>query len=210
MTPEAAFRVADRTAWRAQIGELAARYNVWLALGYFDNERQINCIDWVAPDGEVRARYLKTHLVPVYEVYTRGNGQRAELTIEEVKVGGVICQDDNFSDIARGYGRDGAQLMTIPTNDWRGVQWFHLTSTLWRAPRNARGNCARATSDGVSVLVSQRGEVLERADHFDVGWQTLICDVPLGQGRPTLYARWGDWFAVACGVAALIATLRKL
>ena len=209
VTPEAAFRVADRRVWRAQIGALAARYNVWLALGYFDNERQINCIDWVAPDGTVRARYIKTHLVPVYETYTRGSGQCADLKIDEVRVGGVICQDDNFSDIARAYGKIGAQLMTIPTNDWRGVQYFHLTSTLWRA-LEMRYGVARATSDGISVTVSARGEVLRRADHFDVGWQMLVCELPLGRGRPTFYARWGDWFPILCGVAALIATLYKL
>ena len=66
---------------------------------------------------------------------------------------------------------------------------------------------ARATSDGISALISARGEVLERAAHFAVGWQTLICEVPLGSGRPTLYARAGDWFALACGLAALVATL---
>ncbi len=206
VTPEAAFRVSDRAVWRAQIGELAKRHNVWLALGYFDNERQINCIDWVAPDGTVRARYIKTHLVPVYETYTRGSGQRAELEIEGAKVGGVICQDDNFSDIARGYGRDGVQLMTIPTNDWRGVQWFHLTSTLWRA-LEMRYAIARATSDGISVLVSARGEILQTAAHFENGLQTLIADLPLGNACPTLYAKRGDWFPLACGVAALVATL---
>ncbi len=209
VAPEAAFRVADRQLWRAQIGELAQRYNVWLALGYFDNERNINCIDWVAPGGEVRARYLKTHLVPVYETYTRGAGQRAELEIEGVKVGGVICQDDNFSDIARGYGRDGVQLMTIPTNDWSGVQHFHLTSTLWRA-LEMRYGIARATSDGISVIVSARGEITQRAAHFEDGFQTLIDDVAVGNGRPTIYAKWGDWFPLACGLAALIATLWKL
>ena len=209
VTPEAAFRVDNREVWRAQIGILAKRYGVWLALGYFDNERQINCINWVAPDGTVRVRYLKTHLVPVYETYTRGSGARAELEIDKIKVGGVICQDDNFSDIARGYGRDGVQLMTIPTNDWRGVQHFHLTSTLWRA-LEMRYAIARATSDGVSALISARGEILARADHFDAGFQTLVCDVPLGSGRPTFYAKWGDCFALACGVAALVATLWKL
>ena len=209
VTPEAAFRVSNRDVWRAQIGALAARYRVWLALGYFDSQRNINCIDWVAPDGTVHARYLKTHLVPVYETYNRGSGARAELEIDEIKVGGVICQDDNFSDIARGYGRDGVQLMTIPTNDWRNVQHFHLTSTLWRA-LEMRTAIARATSDGVSVLVSARGEVVARADHFDIGFETLIAELPLGSGRATIYAKWGDWFPLSCGVAALVATLWKL
>ena len=209
VTPEAAFRVANRETWRAQIGALAAKYHVWLALGYFDNERNINCIDWVAPDGDVRARTIKTHLVPVYETYTRGSGAPAELEIEGIRVGGVICQDDNFSDIARKYGKSGVQLMTIPTNDWRGVQHFHLTSTLWRA-LEMRYAIARATSDGISVLVSARGEVTQRAAHFEDGLQTLIDDVALGNGRPTIYAKWGDWFPLTCGLAALIATLWKL
>ena len=206
VAPEAAFRVSDRDSWRREIGVLAARHQIYLALGYFDNTRDLNCIDFVAPDGSVCDRYVKTHLVPVYETYTKGSGRRACAEIGEVKSGGVICQDDNFSDIARGYGRDGTQLLCVPTNDWSGVQHFHLTSTLWRA-LEMRYAVARATSDGISVIASARGQVVRRADHFVQGLQRLTVDVAAGNGRPTFYARRGDWLAWACGLAALVATL---
>ena len=206
MAPEAAFRVSDRANWRLQIGALAARFQIHLALGYFDERKNINCIDFVLPDGSIGDRYVKTHLVPIYETYTKGSGRRACVELEGAKIGGVICQDDNFSDIARGYGRDGIGLLAVPTNDWSGVQHFHLTSTLWRA-LEMRFAVARATSDGISVVVSARGEVVARADHFDQGLQLLVEEVSLGNGRPTFYAKAGDWLAWACGAAALGATL---
>lgn len=206
VSPETAFHVADREVFRAHIQTLAARHHVHLAVGYFDQSRNCNCIDFVTPDGEIADRYLKTHLVPVYETYVRGSGRRACLDIEGARVGGLICQDDNFSDIARGYGRDGAQLLAVPTNDWERVARFHWTNSRWRALEN-RTALARATSGGVSSITSARGEVVARGDHLRDGFAMLISEVGLGNGRPTIYAIWGDWLPMGCGLLALAATL---
>ena len=84
--------------------------------------------------------------------------------------------------------------------------WDSSHDVAWGSAKPPAG----ATSDGISVLVSARGEVLQRAAHFEDGFQTLIADVPIGNGRPTIYAKWGDWLAFACGLAALGATLYAL
>ena len=206
VSPEAAFRVAQRDTFRLAAQALAAQHRVHLAIGYFDQARNCNCIDFVTPDGEIADRYLKTHLVPVYETYVSGRGRRACIKINGARAGGMICQDDNFSDIARGYGRDGTQILAIPTNDWDRVARFHWSNSLWRAIEN-RYAIARATSDGISSIQSARGEVRASCDHFQDGFQMLLCEVAIGNGRPTIYARWGDWLPVGCGVAALVATL---
>lgn len=203
VTPEAAMRVEDRAHFRVALCTLALKYNLALAVGYFDRERNENCIDFVSARGEVVARYVKTHLVPVFERYQKGRGEVALMDVDGIKVGGLICQDDNFPDIARKYGRAGAQLLAIPTNDWRGVKDVHFANHRWRALEN-RFALARATSDGVSALTSASGEVLKSSDHFKDGAQLLVGDVSVGNGKPTLYARTGDWFPVACGVAAIV------
>jgi len=48
----------------------------------------------------------------------------------------MICQDDNFTDLARGYGRLGVPLLAVPTNDWPAIRAFHLQSSAFRAIEN--------------------------------------------------------------------------
>jgi apolipoprotein N-acyltransferase len=203
VTPEAAIHVEDRAHFRVSLCTLALKYDLALAVGYFDQKRNENCIDFINAQGEVVSRYVKTHLVPVFERYQKGRGEVALMEVDGIKVGGLVCQDDNFPDIARKYGKAGAQLLAIPTNDWRGVKDVHLANHRWRALEN-RFALARATSDGVSALTSFDGEIEKSSDHFKDGAQLLVADVSVGNGKPTLYARTGDWFPVACGVAALV------
>lgn len=203
VTPEAAIRVQDRAHFRVSLCTLALKYNLALAVGYFDQKRDENCIDFVNAQGEVVSRYVKTHLVPAFERYSAGKGEVALMEVDGVKIGGLICQDDNFPDIARKYGRAGAQLLAIPTNDWRGVKDVHFANSRWRALEN-RFALARVTSDGVSALTGASGEIIRLSDHFQQGAKLLVADVPVGSGKATLYAKTGDWFPVACGLAALV------
>ncbi len=206
VTPEAAIQVQDRRHFRVAICTLAQRYNLALAIGYFDQGENENCIDFVSAQGEVVGRYVKTHLVPVFERYTRGKGDIALMEVDGVKVGGVICQDDNFPDIARKYAKAGAQVLVVPTNDWKKVKDIHFANHLWRG-LEFRYALARAASDGISALTSADGKIQQSSDHFQDGAKLLVADVKVGSGKPTLYARTGDWFPIACGIAALCALI---
>ncbi|BCM89842.1 apolipoprotein N-acyltransferase [Abditibacteriota bacterium] len=206
VTPEAAIHVQDRTHFRVAICTLALRYNLALAIGYFDQSRNENCIDFVTANGEVVGRYVKTHLVPVFERYTRGKGEIALMDVDGVKVGGIICQDDNFPDIARKYAKAGVQLLVVPTNDWKLIRDIHFANHLWRG-LEFRFALARAASEGISAMTSEAGRVQKSSDHFKDGAKLLIADVQVGSGKPTLYAQTGDWFPIACGLAALCALI---
>ena len=203
VTPEAAIQVQNRAHFRVSLCTLALKYNLALAVGYFDQKQNQNCIDFVSAQGEVVSRYVKTHLVPVFERYNAGKGELALMDVDGIQVGGLVCQDDNFPDIARKYGKAGAQLLAIPTNDWKGVKDVHFANHRWRALEN-RFALARATSDGISSLTSNSGEVLSSSDHFGEGAKLLVADVAVGSGKATLYAKTGDWFPVACGLAAIV------
>lgn len=202
MTPEAAIHVENREAFRLWVQTLAAKYKIALAIGYFDSSRRENCVDLVNANGELQGRYVKNQLVPVFETYQAGKGEIALMEVEGVKIGGLICQDDNFPDIARKYSKAGAQLLVVPTNDWKNVKDLHFASHRWRA-LEFRFALARAASDGISSFIDSSGKVLNSIDHFSDGAQLLVTDIAVGTGKPTLYARIGDVFPVLCGIFAL-------
>jgi len=202
VTPEAAIQIEDRETFRFLIQGLATKYEIALAIGYFDAKQRKNCIDLIDTNGIVNSRYVKTHLVPVFETYNAGEGDIALMIVDGVKVGGLICQDDNFPDIARKYARAGTQLLVVPTNDWVNVKDLHFASHRWRC-LEFRYALARAASDGISSLIGSNGEVLKKADHFATGAQLLIADVPVGSGKPTIYAWSGDLFPLVCGLVTL-------
>lgn len=77
----------------------------------------------------------------------------------------------------------------------------HLENSLFRAVENDYA-VVRAASDGASAIVSPRGEVLARRDHFDAGPAVIVADVSLGGGR-TLFARLGDWVPIAAALVLL-------
>ncbi len=202
VTPEAAIQVEDRETFRLSLQTLAVKHNISLAIGYFDAKRRENCIDLIDTNGIVNSRYVKTHLVPVFETYNAGKGEIALMQVDGVNVGGLICQDDNFPDVARKYARAGTQLLVVPTNDWKNVKDLHFASHRWRC-LEFRFALARAASDGISSLIGSNGEVLKKADHFAKGAELLVTDVPVGSGKPTIYAWSGDLFPLVCGLVTL-------
>ncbi len=209
VTPESAFQIPDRAAFRRIFGELAKTHKIALAIGYFDLERNKNCTDLFNFSGEVEGRYVKTRLVPLFENYQRGTGETAHLKIDGIDVGSLICQDDNFAAGAARYGRSQTQILAIPTHDWRSVKDFHAANSLWRALEFRLG-LIKAASGGISYIASPRGELLARCDHITAGAQLLVADLPLYGGKATLYARCGDFFPVACGLVALGALLSRV
>jgi apolipoprotein N-acyltransferase len=209
VSPEVGFQLEpteeDQIVSRAT--ELARRTRAALVIGYFSWRRHSNHALIVDGRGTCRSEYTKSHLIPLLERYRKGSGALVTCQLERPgslrpRVGMMICQDDNFTDLARGYGRAGAAVVAVPTNDWRQVKEFHLENSILRAIENDYA-VVRASSNGVSVIVSPRGEVLARRDHFRDGPGLAIARVSL-RGGPTFYSSVGDWPPLA-GALLLVA-----
>lgn len=201
VSPEAQFSVDNRPVWVRQMGRFAEQHGLCLAAGFFDNERNDNRILFLNATGEYQGEYAKTHLVPLAENYRRGSGQRNTMAVGEWTLGGVICQDDNFTDLTRGYGREAVHVLAIPTHDWRAVKEFHLENCRLRAIETGAG-IVRAASYGISAINSPRGEILRRLDHYRGGDGVIVADLELRSGV-TLYSRLGDWLVWVCAAAAM-------
>jgi apolipoprotein N-acyltransferase len=210
VTPETGFGIgSDRELAVEKLSARVRKHGLATALGVWHNPTRDNRIWFFDSEGRLSAEYRKTHLVPWLEDYRAGDGGLALTSIGGVAVGGMICQDDNFTDLARGYGGHATQLLAVPTNDWPAIREVHLDNALFRSIENGYA-VVRAASNGISALVSPRGEVLARCDHVVAGPQLLLGDVPVGDGNVTLYARCGDWPMLAvCTALVALAFVQK-
>jgi len=180
------------------------------------------------PSGDWLGRYDKIHLVPFGEYLPLGRflGPLRSLfpTMGDFTAGRdpsvfgrgstlspfsvLICFEDVFPGLARGFVRRGAQWLVVITND----AWFrrsaasiqHLQASVFRAVEN-RVWIARAANTGWSGFIDPTGEVLpasQQVPRFEVGWTSAF----LGHGpADSLYLRFGDWFQVVClGLMGLV------
>lgn len=132
-----------------------------------------------------------------------------------VQVIPLICFEDTDGDLARKFVRDQPQIIANLTNDG----WFlesaepeqHLANAIFRTIE-LRRPMFRATNTGVTCFVDERGRITSRltdpdtGSTFTQGVLQATMQVPRHPVR-TVYARWGDWFAMTCGAICVLAWL---
>src|SRR5690606_2406388 len=115
----------------------------------------------------------------------------------------AICYESVFSGFIASFVRSGAQLICIVTNDgwWGNTAGYrqHAAYARLRAIE-ARRSVARAANTGISMLIDQRGDVLQRT-----GWwkATAISGELHLNTAETFYVKDGDYPAAAASAAAL-------
>jgi len=124
-----------------------------------------------------------------------------------------ICFEMTYPGTLRSIVFDGesrrADLIITPSNDgWFGWQdsgrITHMQIARWRAAELGTP-VVRAVNTGISCVIDGAGVVLQAPGSQPLPTRqegTLIADVPLAVRR-TLYARFGDWPAIALGIFSL-------
>jgi len=187
VSPETGFVLtgADRASTFERLGQLARRHHAWLVVGYLDRDRRENRAALIDPTGARAADYQKTHLIPFLERTHPGAGDLVQVALDgagaPAVAGAMICQDDNFADLARRYGRRGVALVAVPTYDWSYVAPYHFENSRFRAVEGGYG-IVRAAADGVSAVTDARGHVLAARNHLERGAGVVVADLPLHPG----------------------------
>jgi apolipoprotein N-acyltransferase len=131
----------------------------------------------------------------VFALGRRGGG--------ELKIAPLICLDAVDPNLALTAARAGADSIITLSNDG----WFadspganlHLVVSAFRSIET-RLPQLRATTTGISAIISPTGEISARSP---VGQATVLTGVVTpGNRAPTMMMRWGDWFGRAAAVAA--------
>lgn len=155
------------------------------------------------PTGALAFQYLKAIPVPGEQIVA-GDGRIQTVDTPFGRLAVVICFDADFPMLVRRAKLQGAELLAIPANDWRAITPLHGQMARFRAVENGF-TVVRATSNGLSLIASPVGAVLAESDSFTSPGAIIAARLSMPP-RPTVYARIGDTFALAC-VAFVIALL---
>ena len=233
---------------RRRLAELAQRRDATLVVGatgveidyearifssFYDSAFQFD------PDGAIRDRYDKTHLVPfgefvplrgllgnVFESLASGlsssdvtPGERprnlailpGSAAAARVFVGVPICYELLFPDLVRRFGGEGATALLAITNDaWYGRTGAPHQFLAMTAMRAAEN--ALPTVRAANTGVSALIDDRGRVVKRSALFEeaTVVGEIQIQSGRqPTFYARFGDVFVGLCFLAGGVAAVRQ-
>jgi len=198
----------------------------WKPLGN-GREGASNSAALLRSDGKLDFIYDKIHLVPFSEYipWRQWFFFAKDLTGlvgdfehgSQYKVGNIsgrpfsvyICYEAIFPNEVRRFTLGGAQLfVNISDDGWfggSGAPAQHLAMARVRAVENRRW-LLRDTNDGITVSVDPYGRIVARLPEHVRG----ELDAPFAfRSDLTPYARWGDWIAWLCVLAALVLLLNS-
>lgn len=182
----------------------------------------------IGPDGEIKGKYDKVHLVPFGEYvplkkWLSFAGKMVEhagdfkpgkegntISLGDHHLGVQICYEIIFPDLARAMAKNGAVLLVNITNDaWYGTTsapYQHFSMTIFRAVENKR-SLIRSANTGISGFIDPAGRVIASTPLFEDA--VLIRSVPL-LNKQTIYTRVGDIFAIICLIMVLFFFLKGI
>ncbi|MFJ8822654.1 apolipoprotein N-acyltransferase [Streptomyces sp. NPDC102467] len=134
-------------------------------------------------------------------------GKRAvNFDMAGTKIGNVTCYEAAFDDVVRDQVREGAQILSVPSNnatfERSQMTYQQLAMDRVRAVEHGRAVMVPVTS-GISAVIRPDGSIAQHTGMFEA--DTLLADVPRRTSQ-TLATRAGVWpeaLLVAIGVGGL-------
>jgi apolipoprotein N-acyltransferase len=208
----------DETWLVAQASDLARRKQIFLGLGnitwhYGEPKPLENAFLLFNPNGELVWKYLKARPVPGGEaaLSRKSDGRLQFADTPYGRLSGVICFDADSVQLLHQAGDGRADLVLIPSNDWRAIDPWHTQMAVFRGIEQGL-NLVRQTSNGLSIATDYQGRVRSLMDHYETsGDRRMIAEVPI-RGVRTIYARIGDlfsWLALLCLAMFAVVALRS-
>ena len=228
--PETAvpFSFQDENDLQRQVRDLSVKTKSWFIFGstsYTTGSEKtdyFNSAYLLSPQGDVRGKYDKVHLVPYGEYvplrtlfpfisslaagigdFTTGKGFHP-LTMGDRKIGVLICYEGILPEAARMYKNATAELLVNITNDaWFGTTsapYQHLSMSIFRAVET-RLYLVRAANTGISAIVDPTGKILAQTEIFK---KDAIHGNIKFIALPSFYASYGDLLVWACFICLVI------
>jgi apolipoprotein N-acyltransferase len=113
-----------------------------------------------------------------------------------MNLGGAICYDYDFPYLAKEYGNIKADLVALPSSDWRGIDPLHTRMAAYRAIEQGH-SILRSTRFGLSAAINPYGEMLSQMSSFDNNNKMMISQLPV-KGIRTIYSIIGDILVYLC------------
>ena len=205
----------------SQYKKLSAELDAPILAGILlkSNGQYTNNATLITKDG-VAANYSKRHLVPFGEYvpyeqtiskifpflsdinvlsddYIAGDSSEI-MTINEGKVGNIICFESIYPELSRRSVLDGAEILIETTNDsWlkdSPAMTQHLAHGVFRSVENGR-YLVRSANSGISATIDSRGRIIKT---LDIDQKGVITDTVYFCDETTLYTKTGDILFPVC------------
>ena len=205
---EAAFYVLpeDENKWIESFKTLANNSSITVVASYVllistEPLQYENKYILINDKGQILQTYLKHEPVPG-EPAKKGITPFQTYEVAGSSLGGAICYDYDFPYIAKQYGSQGADIVTIPASDWRGIDPLHTKMAGYRAIEQGH-SIVRSTRFGLSAGISPYGEMISSQSSFDNNDKIMMTELPK-EGIRTIYSIIGDLFVYGCIIFTLI------
>lgn len=181
-----------------------------------EDGRLYNTAFLLGPDGVIRGRYDKRHLVPFGEyvplksvfffldklvvgIGDFGRGRTATVfSLDGARFSVMICYEVIFPGEVREFVRRGAEFLVNITNDaWFGrssAPTQHLAMAAMRAVENG-SYLVRAANTGITAVIAPSGEIVAQTGNFT---QAALVGTIRPRRTETPYTRYGDVLAWGC------------
>lgn len=207
VTSEMMFNFDPQLEFTEAFRAIAAETNAYIYIGYSvltEGEPSRNQAVWLSPDGAFSEVYNKAH-IPPGEQYDATGAPFPIFNTPIGKLASMICHDGNYTDIARGMARNGAQLIAIGYLEFPGFGEQLWQNATFRAVENHTAVIVTGATS-VAAIIDPNGRLIALDVDIDGSESVLIGDVSIGSGKGTLYSSLGDilgWAALA-GLAAFL------
>jgi apolipoprotein N-acyltransferase len=123
---------------------------------------------------------------------------------DDLKIAPIICYESIYGEYVGDYVKNGANILTIITNDgwWGNTPGYHqhLSYARLRAIEHRR-SIARSANTGTSAIINQLGEVQQPTEW----WKPAVIKGSINKNDDlTFYTRYGDYIARIALVVALV------
>jgi apolipoprotein N-acyltransferase len=186
------------------------------------NGGESNSALMINEEGRIVAQYDKIRLMPFGEYvplphwlpgassvrgivgdFTPGSSYTL-MPLGAFRAGAFICIEAAHPEVARTFTKEGADVLINISNDgYLGptpVMQQHLANAIFRAVENDR-EVIRVTNNGITADIDSNGRILDSTNGFEPTVRTWFSGN--GNKDKTLYTRYGDVFAYACGLITL-------
>jgi apolipoprotein N-acyltransferase len=199
----------EEAAWHDSLGALATECEAALVAAYVvllseSPLKYENKYLFVEPNGKV-STYWKREPVPG-EPADKGRAPAETHTINNTKIAGAICYDYDFPYLAKALGRQGADIVALPSSDWRGIDPIHTKMAAFRAIEQGH-SILRSTRFGLSAAITPYGEMVAQMSSFDQNDKIMLAHLPK-TGVVSIYSLIGDIFVYVCMAFVLVFGVR--
>jgi len=211
-TAVAALAEASDAALAQAVARIAQRHGIAIVYGFAESHpmgaRPYNTVQAIAPDGQLLARYRKTHLFGLADQAQFSPGPQAAQVFEWQgwRLGLLVCYDVEFPETVRDLALQAVDAVLVPTAnmlDFDEVPQLLLPARacenrVFVAYANACGQEGQTVYGGLSTVCGPSGAVLAQAAREETLLQITLqrealtasrSNSQLAQRRPALYTR---------------------